>query len=205
MAWALASVLAVVALAFGAYKSNTALDNEPSMTAIMSEAVDQMSIANAAEQFEESDVLAHVIHNRDSLPTQHDLARRLAAFPLMIVPSGFGLPKPIPYDYDVRESALAGEAQTGLPAGLPGELWLMGGFLTVVAGGLAIGAGMNFYGRVSGTTIQTAWAALIFGHLFLLISRPLVISLSRLLLYWIALRIAHYLSRRTTVLSYEKP
>jgi hypothetical protein len=147
------------------------------------------AISGPLYQFSEVDNFALSLAAQRDFPSSAEQIVEVLKFPLLVVPRNLGLPKPVPYDFLVREAVLGGIVETGLPASLFGELWLLGGLVGVIGGGAFTGfvlawstSGIARRGPKSST-----WSALVLGHTYLLFSRPLDLSLSRLLAFGIAL------------------
>lgn len=143
-------------------------------------------VADVADQFDEFDYLVWVRENRRHLPSGANLGVRLLGVPEYALPSALVADRPVPYDFDVRRVAVGGIVETGLPASLVGESWLISGIPGVVIAHALLGWAAWFLAdrlarfRSPASLMLTS---IVLGHLYLVLSRPLLVSISRLLIY----------------------
>ncbi|MQW78102.1 hypothetical protein GHK92_19725 [Nocardioides sp. dk4132] len=180
--------LVLFMLLFGAFKQNQSPSGQGTVASALS-GVSDVTGDQVANQFKDADYFAQIAVRRDLMPDSVELASRVAQFPIMLVPSAFGVEKPRPYDYDLRKVVLGGIVKTGLPASYVAELWLIGGTGLVAIGSLIVGVFLRRQGRwlAGRPSLQYLIAAVGCGWLYLFVSRPLVVSLSRGLILLVCL------------------
>lgn len=176
-------LLLVAIVAYGAYKQYSV----PGASN-----VGVISGANVSAQVNESDYFALTVGRRSTLPPPGELLGSAASAPTYLLPRAIYPNKVEPYDYRVRAVLLGGIVETGLPISLFGEAWLIGGHVGVtIISGLA-GAIMGLASRAlwSPSLRAQLFGAVIVGSAYLILSRPMVISISRLLSLLLAMLIA---------------
>jgi len=192
-----ATPLVVLMLVFGAYKQFTRPGAPATFDAIASN-LSSVTYGQVAAQFKDADYLAVATMLRDRMPEASDLAVRALGSPLVALPSALGVPKPRPYDFDLRAIAVGGVVETGLPASLFGELWLIGGAAGLGVGGVALGfllrRAFASLGEALGRKAVCMYLAL--GLLYLFLSRPLATSVSKLLIFTVAVLLAGLMVER---------